>query len=184
MKKQQSSICIFVLAVLLTCCRQALAQNAGPSAGSRAAKADGSSYVSGRIFDQKFQVSKAFYSSRSLMLKGRAVATGNAISPQAYQGIRITFAVNQQLEGKAYQVIADQDKMIDGGELKPKPSLDLYIIDGGSKDPYLNVLKNTAPYQMTLNFYRRQNGLLPGFIDLAIQGSPTKIKGYFWAAPE
>ena len=111
--------------------------------------------------------------------------TGNLITAEGSKGIKITFEDNQQFEGKSYKVLVDKDKMIEGDEPKAKPALELYAMVGGKRDAYLDTLKNHAPYTMTLNFYKRQNGLLPGFIDLQIQDSHvTKLKGYFWAAPE
>jgi hypothetical protein len=184
MNKAKSFSWFFGLFILLTDCGQVLAQSASPAAGPKTGAAGSSPYVSGRIFDKKFEVSKAFYSARTLILRSRGVATNNPITPEGYQGIKITFAENQQFEGKSYMVAADQEKMLVGDQRKPRPLLDLYAMVGRREDHYLDVVKNRAPYTMTLNFYKRQNQLLPGFIELEIQNSPTKIKGYFWAAPE
>jgi hypothetical protein len=186
MKRQKSFVFLLPLTIFLLCHGQTLAQNKAATAGGKTAKAGTatkSAYVSGRIFDHEFEYSKAFYNANSLMLRGPGVATGNPISPEAYQGIRITFADSQQFEGKSFKVAIDQDKMQDGNDLKPKPTLQLYATVGKKADHYLDVVKNKNPYAMTLNFYRRQNGLLPGFIELEILDSHTKIKGYFWASP-
>jgi hypothetical protein len=193
MKNQKPYACFFLLAALVFSGAQTLAQSRTAASGAKAAEAakaansatpSKSAYVGGRIFDKEFKLSKASYNSNSLMLRGPGTATNNPITPEAYQGIKIIFANNEQFEGKAFQVSIDQEKMVDGTERKSIPSLQLYATVGQRLDHYLDVVKNKARYNMTLNFYKRQKGLLPGFIDLEIVDSHTKIKGYFWAAPQ
>jgi hypothetical protein len=190
MKNEILIMCFFIVAVVLTDCRQSLAQNKAQAAGTKAAAAaarpaGAAAYVSGYIFDNEFKVSKAFYDSRSLTLRSRDIASGTIVAAEGSQGIKINFEDNQQFEGKSYNVLVDQDKMIEGDQQKPRPTLDLYALVGAKKDRYLDTLQNHARYRMTLNFYKRQNGLLPGFIDLEIQDPHiTRLKGYFWAAPQ
>jgi hypothetical protein len=190
MKKENLIMCFFIVAVVLTDCRQSLAQSKAQAAGTKAAAevatpAGAAAYVSGYISDSEFKVSKAFYNSRSLTLRSRGMPTGTIVAAEAPLSIKINFENNQQFEGKSYKVLVDQDKMIEGDELKPRPTLDLCAFFGAKKDRYLDTLQNHARYRMTLNFYKRQNGLLPGFIDLEIQDPHiTRLKGYFWAAPQ
>jgi hypothetical protein len=194
MKKQNLVTHLSITAIILTVLTgdgQCLAQSKVAAGSSKAmpsttdGSAAGSAYVSGYIFDNKFQVSKAYYSPRSLTLRGRLTPTGSIVKAEGREGIKINFEDNQQFEGESYKVLADQDLMIAGEERKPRPALELYALVGAKVDRYIDTVANHARYRMTLKFFKRRNGLLPGFIDLEIQDPHvTKIKGYFWAAPE
>jgi hypothetical protein len=120
-----------------------------------------------------------------LFLKSAAVPVlGDIGHTQANPAIRVKFATDQRLEGKSFKLTIGQDRMVVGEEVQPKPLLELDYIAGGSDLSYLDTIVDHSPYTMTLNFYKQQNGLLPGFIDLEIFcPQKTKIKGYFWAAP-
>jgi hypothetical protein len=157
-----------------------------PAQHAQSSAAQGNSpYVNGVLFGKKFTLSKVSYNSRYLYLKSAAVPVlGDIGHTQANPGIRIKFATDQRLEGKSFKLATGQDRIAVGEELQPKPLLELDYIAGGSDLSYLDTIIDHSPYTMTLNFYKQQNGLLPGFIDLEIFcPQKTKIKGYFWAAP-
>jgi hypothetical protein len=160
-----------------------------PSASSSHAlpesKPDPSPYVKGTLYGQKFALSKAFYNAHTVFLKSASVPVlGDFTKSEASPGIRINFATNQRLEGKSYRVVVGQDHLVVGEEVQPKPKLELDYLGGGSKLTFLDTIEDHSPYSMTLNFYKQQNGMLPGFIDLDISAAQkTRLKGYFWAVP-
>lgn len=143
-----------------------------------------SAFVNGRIYDNHFEVNKAFYDGSSLTLRSKSKPNSNPLSPELYDAIKISFAQPERFEGKSYKVEVGQDKLIDGTEFKTLPHLDLYAVEGKKSDQYEDTVNNHSPYRMTLQFYKIQNGLLPGYIDLEISSKRiTHIKGFFYAAP-
>ena len=157
--------------------------SAVPSVPARSAATQKSGqYVSGVLVGQNFVLGKAFYSYRTLYLRSTgAVAYDIHGQILLYPGIKIKFAGNQQLEGRTFKIVAGQECIDAGTSFLPKPQLVLEYMDQNA----LGLIESKSLYSMTLNFYKQQNGLQPGFIDLEILGGPpkTKIKGYFWAEP-
>ncbi len=194
------------LGLFLVCaalCMSALVPLALPAALVPAALADGkpgdvpsigkvdekTPFCRGIICRRQFLVQNAFVDSRSVFLRSELFATGHEIDAKqkdCFTGIRIVFPTSEQFEGKSYDIDVAHDKMQVGTEHRAKPSVLLYANIGGGWDTYQDESKVVVPYSMSLRFFRKTKGYLPGYLELEIadpRGNPsTKIKGYFWAA--
>lgn len=133
-------------------------------------------FANGSVYDIPFQMTHAYYNDGNLLLKSDPVKTLD-LDVKAFVGIRLTFPHQEEFAGKSYKIVSDERFE----ELqKDKPNLTLYSTVGS----YFSNIKNNAPYDLTLRFYKPTNGLLPGYIDLKIKDSNTTwIRGFFYAEP-
>jgi hypothetical protein len=160
--------------------------SAAPTAKPGPATSQKPAWVQGQIRGIKFSIEKAFYGKNNLLLRSgftpALIEYRGAKDPNAFTGVELFFPSGVDLEGRTF-VATEAD-----AEAKRLP-LAFYAVSTEQtlgSDPYFQKLSNIEPYSMTLKFFGRQKGLLPGYIELhsGRERHTTDIKGYFYAQPQ
>jgi hypothetical protein len=160
--------------------------SAAPTAKPVSATSQKPAWVQGQVRGVKFSIEKAFYGKNNLLLRSgltpALIEYRGAKDPNAFTGVELFFPSGVDLEGRTF-VATEAD-----AEAKRLP-LSFYVVSTEQtlgSDPYFQKLNNIEPYSMTLKFFSRQKGLLPGYIELRSgrERHTTDIKGYFYAQPQ
>jgi hypothetical protein len=164
----------------------AVPASAAPTAKPVSATSQKPAWVQGQVRGVKFSIEKAFYGKNNLLLRSgftpAAIEYRGAKDPNAFTGVELFFPTGADLEGRTF-VATEAD-----AEAKRLP-LAFYVVSTEQtlgSDSYFQKLNNVEPYTMTLKFFSRQKGLLPGYIELRSgrERHTTDIKGYFYAQPQ
>jgi hypothetical protein len=158
-----------------------LRQNASQTGSSRSAGA----FASGVVRGQPFQTSEVCYDRNRLIFKSAPkTQTANFAGAipithsDAFVGIGLTFATAEVFDGE-YFVSAKTNLLTIGKTTQPRPQLMRYTME----DRALSAWQNDAHYSMSLKFFKKVNGMLPGYIDLIVTDGKeqTRLKGFFYA---
>jgi hypothetical protein len=124
-----------------------------------------------------FLVKAAFYDGGRRLLLRTETQVSRSIMPDTFLGIELDFPVDERLQGE-YIVTPAEETMNAAGERQRLPVLFIYHTDrDGDMDKWLIKSK----YTLQVKFFKKQNGLLPGYIDLSAPAENTNIKGFFYA---
>ena len=147
-------------------------------------KADSSAaWARGGIFGEYFMLDKAYYGKNFLFLRSAFKPTPQTLNgpadPAACNGIELILPNDFAAPGNSMSVDMSQDET-------RRPTLWYFVISGsGTFDgvPMFQKFPNTEGITLSLKFFGKTNGLLPGYIDLNCPrlDHSTHIKGYFYA---
>jgi hypothetical protein len=136
--------------------------------------------VRGQPFDAKFVV----YDSSRLVFKSApkihttSVRDYNVVTrSDVFTGIGLLFSTPQRFQGEYY--ISNDSVLVSDAQTQPRPQLTRYTTINETFSDW----HNSAPYSMKLKFFKPVNGMLPGYIDLAVTDGieHTHVKGFFYA---
>jgi hypothetical protein len=170
---------LFSVTFISWCCPGAYPDPSGKKAGPvEAASTGNSSFVKGTIMRKPFLVKAAFYEGGRRLLLRTETEVSRRIMPDTFLGIELDFPVAERFQGE-YIVTPTEETMNAAGASQHLPELFIYHTDReGDMDKWLIKSK----YTLKLKFFKKQNGLLPGYIDLSAPAENTSIKGFFYAA--
>jgi hypothetical protein len=162
-------------------CPAAYADTSGKKAGVANATSSGkadSAFVKGTIMRKPFLVKAAFYEGGRRLLLRTETQVSKRIMPDTFEGIELDFPVEERLQGE-YIVTPTEETMNAAGESQHLPVLLIYHTD---REGDMDKWRIKSKYTLKLKFFKKQNGLLPGYIDLNAPAENTSIKGFFYAA--
>jgi hypothetical protein len=144
-----------------------------------------SAFASGVVRGQPFQTSEVCYDRSRLIFKSAPMTqTANLAGAipithsDAFVGIGLNFATAEVFAGE-YFVSAKTNLLTIGKQTQPRPQLMRYTV----QDLALSAWQNDARYSMSLKFFKKVKGMLPGYIDLTVTDGKeqTRVKGFFYA---
>jgi hypothetical protein len=96
----------------------------------------------------------------------------------AFIGIGLNFPTAETFDGE-YFVSPKTNLLTIGKQTQPRPQLTRYSMEDLAQSAW----KNDARYSMSLKFFKKVNGMLPGYIDLTVTDGKeqTRVKGFFYA---
>jgi hypothetical protein len=136
--------------------------------------------VRGQPFDAKFVV----YDSTRLVFKSApqihttSVRDYNVVTrSDVFTGIGLIFSTPQRFQGEYYT--SNTGELVSDTQTQPRPQLVRYTTINETFTDW----RNSAPYSMKLKFFKPVNGMLPGYVDLAVTDGieHTHVKGFFYA---
>jgi hypothetical protein len=137
-----------------------------------------SAFVTGTIMRKPFLVKAAFYEGGRRLLLRTETQVSRRIMSDTFLGIELDFPVDESFQGE--YIVNLTDKTMDaGGRSQHLPVLIIYHTD---QEGDMNKWLIKSKYSLRLKFFKPQNGLLPGYIDLNAPAENTSIKGFFYAA--
>jgi hypothetical protein len=158
---------------------------AAQTAGAATAGKNNSAIPAGVVRGQPFQAVEVCYDASRLIFKSaprmQTANLGGAIPIThggAFVGIGLNFSTAESFDGE-YFVSAKTKLLTVGKQTQPRPQLMRYSIEDMAETDW----HNEAPYSMSLKFFKKVNGLLPGYIDLTVTDGKeqTHLKGFFYA---